>query len=60
VAQGDSTTATARLARLDEALATRDDNGPAAETALRARASILALSETLTEHAAYFDAGAPA
>jgi len=43
----------ARLARLDEALAAR----PGA-VALRARASVLAMSEALTQHAAYFDAGA--
>jgi hypothetical protein len=60
VANGSSTTATARLARLDDAIAARAGGGPGAQTALRARASILALSETLTGHAAYFDAGAPA
>ena len=54
VATGDCGIATARLARLDEALAAR--SGAAA---LRARASILAMSEALTQHAAYFDAGAP-
>jgi uncharacterized membrane protein YccC len=54
VASGDCGIATARLARLDEALAAR--SGAAA---LRARASILAMSEALTQHAAYFDAGAP-
>jgi hypothetical protein len=43
----------ARLARLDEALASR----PGA-AALRARGSILAMSGALTQHAAYFDAGA--
>jgi uncharacterized membrane protein YccC len=53
VARGDSAIATARLARLDEALAGR----PGA-AALRARGSILAMSEALTQHAAYFDAGA--
>ncbi len=53
VASGDSGLATARLARLDEALASR----PGA-AALRARGSILAMSEALTQHAAYFDAGA--
>ena len=42
------------LARLDEALASR----PGA-AALQARGSILAMSEALTEHPAYFDAGAP-
>ena len=54
VARGDSRSATARLARLDEVLAAR----PGA-AALRARGSILAMSEALTQHAAYFDAGAP-
>jgi len=46
--------ATARLARLDEALASR----PGAAV-FRARGSILAMSEALTQHAAYFDAQAP-
>jgi hypothetical protein len=54
VARGDSGIATARLARLDDALASR----PGA-AALRARGSILAMSEALTQHSAYFDAGAP-
>jgi uncharacterized membrane protein YccC len=56
VAQGRSTTAVTRLARLDEALA---DHGATAPEALRARASMLVISEVLNEHAAYFDAGAP-
>jgi len=43
-----------RLARLDEALAAR----PGA-AALGARSSLLAMSEALTKHAAYFGAGAP-
>ncbi len=54
MARGDSAMTIARLARLDEALAARP--GP---TALRARSSILAMSEALTQHAAYFGAGAP-
>jgi uncharacterized membrane protein YccC len=54
MAQGDSVIATTRLARLDDVLASRP--GPAA---LRARGSILAMSEALTEHSAYFDAGVP-
>lgn len=54
VAQGESAVATIRLTRLDEALAARPD-----ATALRARGSILAISEALTQHAAYFGAGAP-
>jgi uncharacterized membrane protein YccC len=54
MARGAGAMAIARLARLDEALAAR----PGA-AALRARSSILAMSEALTQHAAYFDAGAP-
>jgi Fusaric acid resistance protein family len=54
IVRSDSELATARLARLDEALASR----PGA-AALRARGSILAVSEALTQHAAYFDAGEP-
>lgn len=61
LAQGESATATARLARLDAAFAARAGAGPEAQTVLRARGGILALSEGLTQHAAYFDeAGAPA
>jgi uncharacterized membrane protein YccC len=54
MARGDSAMAIVRLTRLDEALAAR----PGA-AALRARSSILAMSEALTQHAAYFDAEAP-
>jgi uncharacterized membrane protein YccC len=54
VARGDSAVATARLANLDAALAARPGTA-----ALRARGRILALSEALTQHAAYFDAKAP-
>jgi len=54
LARGDSAMTIVRLARLDEALAAR----PRA-AALRARSTILAMSEALTEHAAYFDAKAP-
>jgi uncharacterized membrane protein YccC len=54
MARGDSAMTIVRLTRLDEALAAR----PGA-AALRARGSILAMSEALTQHAAYFDAGAP-
>jgi uncharacterized membrane protein YccC len=53
VARGDCGIATARLARLDQALAAL----PGA-AALRARGLILAISEALTQHSAYFDAGA--
>jgi hypothetical protein len=55
LARGEIAIATARLARLDEALAARPDIA-----ALRARGSILAMSEALTQHAVYFEVGAPA
>jgi uncharacterized membrane protein YccC len=58
VAQGNSALATARLARLDETLAAGAVDGDGAQTVLRARASLLALSEMLTRHAEYFDNGA--
>jgi uncharacterized membrane protein YccC len=54
LAQGQSAIATARLVRLDQALAARPDLGPAA---LRARGLILAISEALSQHHSYFDAG---
>ncbi len=53
-ARGDCAMATEKLAELDAALASRPG---AAE--LRARGLILAISGTLTQHSAYFDAGAP-
>ncbi len=53
--RGDIALATARLGVFDDALAAR-----AGTAALRARGSILALSEVLTQHAAYFEAGEPA
>jgi uncharacterized membrane protein YccC len=52
--RGDIRFATARLGRLDDALAARP--GP---TALRARGKILAMTEAVTQHAAYFAAGEP-
>jgi uncharacterized membrane protein YccC len=60
VAQGESALATARFNSLDEALAARSRAEPASQTILRARGRILVLSEMLTQHAAYFDAGARA
>jgi uncharacterized membrane protein YccC len=54
MARGDSAMTIARLDRLDEALAARPGTA-----ALRARSTILAMSEALTEHATYFDAEAP-
>jgi uncharacterized membrane protein YccC len=53
VARGNCAMATEKLAELDAALASRPG---AAE--LRARGLILALSASLTQHAAFFDAGA--
>jgi HAMP domain-containing protein len=54
MARGDSAMTIVRLTRLDEALAARPR-----EATLRARSTILAMSEALTEHATYFDAEAP-
>jgi uncharacterized membrane protein YccC len=56
---GNSALATARLARLDHLVAARPGAEPETQLALRARSSILAISEALTQHASYFDAGAP-
>jgi hypothetical protein len=58
VGQGESALATARLNRLDEALAAQSRAEPVSQTILRARGCILVLSEMLTQHAAYFDGGA--
>ena len=57
MAQGDTATTTAQLARLDAALAAQDATGPEMQTVLRARGSILVISETLAAHAAYFGPG---
>jgi uncharacterized membrane protein YccC len=59
VAQGNSTFAIARFAELDRALGSLPNLGPAATVVLRARGSILAVTEVLTQHSAYFDARAP-
>jgi hypothetical protein len=58
LSQGQSAAAIARLALLDDRLASipRADAEP--PVALRTRAGILAISELLTQHADYFD-GAP-
>jgi uncharacterized membrane protein YccC len=55
VSRGDGALATAKLAAIDATLTSRSD-----EEALRARGLILAISDALTQHAAYFDAGAAA
>ena len=54
LAGGNSAAAVAKLANLDDALTARPGTA-----ILRARAGLLAISEGLTEHAAYFDAVAP-
>ena len=55
VARGDCAMAIAKFAEIDAALTSSPE-----EAALRARGLILAISGALTQHAAYFDAGAPA
>jgi uncharacterized membrane protein YccC len=55
VAKGDSSAAAERLAPLDQRLAALPDTRPGARARLRARSSILAISEALAQHAAYFD-----
>jgi uncharacterized membrane protein YccC len=57
VANGDSSAAAERLARLDQRLAALPNTRPGARARLRARSSILAMSEALAQHAAYFDLG---
>ncbi len=57
LARGDSSVATERLARYDKRLAGCDSTRPGARVRLRARASILAMLETLAQHSAYFDSG---
>jgi hypothetical protein len=54
LAQAESAIAVERLALVDQALASR-----AGAAVLRARGLILAISASLTQHAACFDAGAP-
>jgi uncharacterized membrane protein YccC len=56
LAQGQSAIAVERLALVDQVLASHPDANPAV---LRARGLILAISASLTQHAACFDAGAP-
>jgi uncharacterized membrane protein YccC len=57
-AQGNSAAATAWLHQLDHRLASDPDRRPEAAAILRARSRILVMSEALSEHASYFDAGA--
>jgi uncharacterized membrane protein YccC len=57
VARGDSSAATNRLTQYDKKLADLPNTRPGARVRLRARGSILAMSEALAQHAAYFDSG---
>jgi len=57
-AQGNSAAAIASLHQLDHRLASDPDRRPEAAAILRARSRILTMSEALSEHASYFDAGA--
>jgi uncharacterized membrane protein YccC len=56
VVKGDCAMVSTQLTNLDRVLASRSD---LVQEALRARSLILAISEALTQHSAYFDAGAP-
>ena len=58
VARGDTSAAIECLAHLDAALAAGAAAGPRTEAMLRVRAGLLAMSEALTQHAPFFDAGA--
>jgi uncharacterized membrane protein YccC len=58
LARGASEAANEHLARLDARLAALPGATAGAQMRLRARGSILAVSEALTQHAAYFDAEA--
>jgi hypothetical protein len=55
LASGDSSVAIGRLARLDRRLAALPIARAGVRLRVRARGSILAISEALTRHAAYFD-----
>jgi uncharacterized membrane protein YccC len=58
VAGGNSVVAAEHLAQLDRQLAALPGTRPGPRIRLRVRASIVALAEALTRHAAYFDTGA--
>jgi hypothetical protein len=57
VARGDSMVATERLRRLDRMLAALPGTRQGERVSLRVRGSILAMSDALAQHAAYFDSG---
>ena len=58
VAHGNSASARSWLAQLDKRLSSLPGSEAGASRSLRTRASILSVSETLAQHAAYFDDGA--
>jgi hypothetical protein len=60
VARGNSAFAVARLRQLDRRLASISDTGLQPAIRVRARSRILVMSEALSQHASYFDAGATA
>jgi uncharacterized membrane protein YccC len=55
VAKGDSSAAVERLIRLDQRVAALSNAMPGVRARLRARSSILAVSEALAQHAAFFE-----
>ena len=55
LSEGNSIVAIGWLAQLDEKLAELPDTQPGSRIRLRARASILAMTETLTQHTEYFE-----
>jgi hypothetical protein len=60
IALGHSAEAIAQLRQFDDRLASTRESGTEATVPLRGRGRILAVSEALAEHGAYFDAGASA
>ena len=60
LAEGRCASAIAQLSHLDAELAADIAGGPPRQAVLRARAGIIAVSEALAKHAAYFDAEASA
>jgi len=56
-AQGNSAATTERLAALDHRLASRNDAEPHTSLVLRERGRILAVTDALVQHRAYFDKG---
>ncbi|MEI9899040.1 MAG: FUSC family protein [Hyphomicrobium sp.] len=59
LSEGNTEMAIRELGRLDRRLAALPPTDPNARLALRARANILAVTETISQHAAFFDRGAP-